>query len=96
MTLEEAAARLDRSMNRDAAGRYCFCCKKAFVLLKLYGNANRLRFTARQKLVFRADQSWLTVEHGDTGTVQRRFAWENIECLAAGEPEVDNGPLFQG
>lgn len=96
MTLEEAATRLDHSMNRDAAGRYCFCCKKAFVLLKLYGSAHRLRFTARQKLVFRTDRSCLTVERCDTGAVERRFAWEHIECLAAGEPEVDNGPLFQG
>lgn len=96
MTLEEAALRLERSMNRDSAGRYSFCCKKAFVMLKLYGSTHRLRFTARQKLVFRTDQFCFTVERCDTGTVECRYAWEQIECLAAGEPEVDNGPLFQG
>lgn len=94
--MEEASVRLNHSMNRDAAGRYSFCCKKAFVLLKLHGSPNRFRFTARQKLVFRTDQFCLTVERCDTGVIERRFNWDEIECLAAGEPEVDNGPLFQG
>ncbi len=96
MTPQEATLRLEHALAKDPAGRYSFQCKKAFVLVKLYGSADRMRFTARDKLAFRTDANCLTIEKCDSGAVQRRFTWEEIECLAAGEPEVDNGPLFQG
>lgn len=96
MDVVEATIRLEHTLAKGPDGRYCFACKKAFVLLKLVGCSQRLRFGARDQVAFRADPVCLTVERRDNGAVKKRFPWAQIECLAAGEPEVDNGPLFQG
>jgi hypothetical protein len=96
MDAREAAIRLEHTLAKGPDGRYCFACKKAFVMLKLVGRAHRVRFGARDQVAFRADPVCLTVERRDNGAVKQRFTWEQIECLAVGEPEVDNGPLFQG
>lgn len=96
MTALEAATRLDHALTKDPAGRYSFMCKKAFVMVKLFGKADRLRFAARDRLAFRAEDAWLVIERCDTGAVHRKFSWDQIECLAAGEAETDNGSLFQG
>ena len=53
-------------------------------------------FTARDNVRVRIDEDGLTVEKLNTGAVYRQFAWKQVESLAAGEPETDNGPLFQG
>ena len=95
MTPLEAAARLDHALARDPAGRYAFACKKAFVTIRLRGKASRLMFAAKDKLSFRADSECLTIEKCD-GKVHRKFSWEQIEYLVAGEPEKDDGSLFQG
>ena len=52
-------------------------------------------FAAKDKLAFRAEKDCLTIEKCD-GKVHRKFLWDQIECLAAGEPEKDDGSLFQG
>ena len=95
MTAAEAASQLEHTLAKGPDGRYSFACKKAFVLLKLAGCAQRLKFAARDRVVFRTDPTGLVIECND-GRVKKQFTWEQIECLAAGEPEVDNGPLFQG
>ena len=96
MTSEDAASRLEHALARDSAGRYVFLCRKAFVIVKLHGERSRLRFGVRDKVVFRADATCLIVEGFGNGAVKHRFNWDQIECIAAGEPEIDNGPLFQG
>lgn len=96
MTPAEACTRLDHALARDTAGRYSFMCKKAFVMVKLFGKPDRLRFAAREHLAFRAEDGWLVIERCDTGALHRRFTWDEIECLAAGEAETDSGSLFQG
>jgi len=96
MTARDAIARLGNCLTQDSSGRYSFACKKAFVTLKLRGMKKRVRFRARDRVAFRTGADCLTVERSDTGIVWRRFPWEQIEMLTAGEPEIDNGPLFQG
>jgi hypothetical protein len=96
MTIDEAVVRLGPTLAKDAAGRYSFACKKAFVLVKLYGNPARYRFAARDQVVFRLNGNCLTIEKQATGAVQRTFRWNEIECICAGEPEKDDGTLFQG
>ncbi len=96
MKLEQAVHSLEHSLSKHSVGYYTFACKKAFVLVKLHGNPARFRFAARDKVVFRTDGDYLTVEKQDTGVVQRKFTWDQIECICAGEPEKDDGSLFQG
>lgn len=96
MTILEGQERLDHALSRDPAGRYMFTCKKAFVMVKLRGRPGRLKFCAKDKYVFRLEGECLTVEKRDGGVVLGKYYWEQIECLAAGEPETDHGTLFQG
>lgn len=96
MTIDEAVVRLGPTLARDSSGRYSFACKKAFVLVKLYGNPARFRFAARDQVAFRVTGASLTIEKQATGAVQRTFLWDEIECICAGEPEKDDGTLFQG
>jgi hypothetical protein len=51
-------------------------------------------FTPRDNVRIRIDEDGLTVEKVNTGPVYRQFAWKQVESV--GEPETDNGPLFQG
>ncbi len=96
MTPAEVIERLEAALMRDSQGRYCLLCKKASVIFKLHGHSGRLRFVAHDKIAFRTDDQGLTVEQFETGAIKRRVLWEEIECLMAGEPETDNGALFQG
>ena len=96
MQLAEVIKRLEPALMKDSQGRYCLLCKKASVIFKLRGCSSRLRFVAHDKIAFRTDDQGLTVENSETGAIQRRVLWDEIECLMAGEPETDNGSLFQG
>ena len=96
MTIDEAVVRLGPTLARDSSGRYSFACKKAFVLVKLYGKPARFRFAARDQVAFRFSGTSLTIEKQATGVIQRTFDWDEIECICAGEPEKDDGTLFQG
>jgi hypothetical protein len=96
MQLAEVIKRLEPALMKDSQGRYCLICKKASVIFKLRGHPCRLRFVAHDKIAFRTDDQGLTVEQFETGVVQRRVLWDDIECLMAGEPESDNRSLFQG
>jgi hypothetical protein len=96
MTIDEAVVHLGRTLARDSSGRYSFACKKAFVLVKVYGRPARFRFSARDQVAFRMTGTAFTIEKQTTGAVQRTFLWDEIECICAGEPEKDDGTLFQG
>lgn len=96
MTIDEALRRLGPTLAKDHTGRYLFACKKAFVLVKLHGRPARFRFAARDQVAFRLTGPCLLIEKQATGAVQRTFHWDEIECICAGEPEKDDGSLFQG
>lgn len=96
MTAQEAIDRLEPALTKDQGGRYCFCCRKASVVMRLEGGARAVRFAPRDQVGFRTDDRMLTVEELKTGAVRMQVAWKQIESLAAGEPEIDNGVLFQG
>ena len=96
MTAEEAIQHLQTSCLRDHEGRYFFSCKEAFVSVKLRGIDEPLHFQARDKFVFRIGADFLQVERSDAPAVHRAFPWEEIESLAAGEPEASASGLFQG
>ena len=96
MTAQDAIQLLEPVLTKDKAGRYCFACRKASLLVRLRGIRAPSQFAARDKIGFRTDERGLTVEELKTGAVRKQFAWKQIESLAAGEPETDSGTLFQG
>lgn len=96
MTAQDAIQMLERALTKDNAGRYCFACRKASLFVRLRGILCASQFAARDKIGFRTDELGLTVEELKTGIVRKQFAWKQIESLCAGEPETDNGTLFQG
>ncbi|MBV8846362.1 MAG: hypothetical protein JO307_26450 [Bryobacterales bacterium] len=95
MNLQEARLRL-KGLLEDGHQRYRLPCRKAFLLARLCGCHNPMRFTARDNVRFRMDERGLTVEALKTGAEVITLAWPLVESVAAGEPETDNGPLFQG
>ena len=96
MHIHEAEEQLAGALARDPSGRFAFACKNALVSLRVRGSAEPLRFASRDKVGFRTGHQGLTVEHLETGVVARQFAWEDLEWVAAGEPEMSDGSLFQG
>ena len=74
--------------------RYRFV-RNGILVLKLTNTAPR-RFKARDKVSFRIDCRGVIVEDLKTSAPRERFLWEDIESLAAGEPETTSGALFQG
>src|SRR5260370_6774024 len=96
MEIKEAIDDLRYSLTRDDSGTCRLPCRRAFLQVKVYGARIPLQFAARDNVRFRVGQDGLTVEKLTTGTVFKRFAWKEIESVAAGEPETDSGLLFQG
>ena len=96
MTPQDAEQRLAKALVRDLSGRYSICCKKQMVLLRLHGISKSFRFGERDHVSFRPELNCLVIEQSRLGTVKRRFPWDEIECLLAGEPETDHGTIFQG
>lgn len=96
MTAQDAIQLLEPALTKDKAGRYCFACRKASLLVRLRGIRVPSQFAARDRIGFRTDELGLTIEELQTGVVRERFPWKQIESLAAGEPETENGILFQG
>ncbi len=96
MTSDQALTHLGTALIRDREGTFRFACPKALVSIKILGKPGCQRFAAKDRVAFRIDEKELTIEHTDTGMAWHRFPWEQIETLAAGEPETDSGSLFQG
>lgn len=96
MTREEATDRLRSALNEEGTDTFRFASAKAFLSVKLCNDPIRLRFTAKNHVVFRIDGEHFIVADSSTGRPCRDFTLRQIENLAAGEPESDNGLLFQG
>jgi len=96
MTAQQGVERLEPALTKDARDRYCFICPKVFVMLRMLGRRAPLKFVARDRLAFRINTLGITVEEVETGRVRMRFTWGQVEALAAGERETENGALFQG
>jgi hypothetical protein len=96
MRVEEAERHLAGALARDPNGRFAFACKNALVTLRLRGSPEPLRFVLHDNVGFRTGRHGLTIEHLKTGAVRKRFAWDDLESVAAGEPEMADGSLFQG
>jgi hypothetical protein len=96
MTANEGVERLKHVLTKDEADRYCFCCRKAYLMVRVLGLPSPLRFSARDKVCFRIGERDLSVEELNTGAVRKQFPWDQVECLVVGEPETDSGTLFQG
>ena len=96
MTFQDATDHLRVLLLQDGAETYRFPCRKAFLLARIAGTSKPLRFKARDDVRFRIDERGLTVETLRNGAVLTRLSWALVESLAVGEPETDNGLLFQG
>jgi len=96
MTPEDVVCRLKGSCLQDREGRYFFSCKSGIVVVRLRGAAHSMQFPARDHFAFRIGPEFLHVERRETGAVVQVFKWAEIEMLAAGEPEMAGGVLFQG
>jgi len=96
MTVKDAERLLAGALARNPGGRFDFACEKATVALQLRGRAACVHFSRRDRVGFRAEPEGLEVENAKTGDIVRRFPWSTLEWLAAGEPEMADGSLFQG
>jgi hypothetical protein len=96
MRADEAEKRLAGALAKDSYGRYVFACKNAIVTVRLRGESEPLRYGLHDRVVFRTAPHALAVEHLETGATSIQFRWEDLETLAAGEPETADGSLFQG
>ena len=96
MTPEDAIRRLESSCLQDREGRYFFSCKSGIVMVKLRGVADVMRFPARDHFAFRIGPEFLHIERQNSAAAVQIFKWSEIDTLAAGEPEMAGGALFQG
>jgi hypothetical protein len=96
MQAKDAEGHLSGALVKDANGRFAFVCKHAIVQVQLRGQPAPLRFVAHDHVAFRAAPQYLVVENTQDG-MARQFPWEELEWMAAGEPEMaDGSSLFQG
>jgi len=96
MNVQDAMGRLSGILMKEGQDRYQFACRKANLFVTLLGARTPVRFAPRDRVAFRIDTASLTVEDIRTRAVRRKFPWNRIESVAAGEPESDNSDLFQG
>jgi hypothetical protein len=96
MTREEAAGSLEGALACNASGRYSFVCSKALIRVKIRGRTKPMLYRKRDNFSFRIDAQSLIIERLQSFTTKKRLLWENVEYFSAGEPETDNGALFQG
>jgi hypothetical protein len=96
VTREDAISRLERSCLQDREGRCFFSCKSGVVVVRLHGVADPLQFLGRNHFAFRIGPEFFHIERRETGAAVQIFKWAEIETLAAGEPEMAGGALFQG
>jgi hypothetical protein len=96
MNVQDAMRQLTGTLVKMGQDRYYFACGRAVLLVRLVGARTLVRFVARDRVAFRIDAVNLTIEDLRTCAIRRKFVWDKIECVAAGEPESDNSDLFQG
>ena len=96
MNVQDAMRQLTGTLIKEGQDRYCFACGKAVLLVRLVGARTLVRFVARDRVAFRIDAVNLTIEDLRTRATRRKFVWNQIESVVAGEPESDNSDLFQG
>lgn len=66
------------------------------MLVKFRDSRATKLFSAADRVSFRIDDLGIAVTDLRTGAVRELLLWQEIETLAAGEPETSNGMLFQG
>ena len=96
MTPQDAISRLEGSCLQDREGRYFFSCRSGVVVVRLHGMADSMQFPGRNHFAFRIGPEYFQIERRETGAAIQIFKWAEIETLAAGEPEMAGGALFQG
>ena len=96
MKFQDASQHLRVLSAQEGGETYRLPCRKAFLLARIAGTSEPLRFTAKDRVCFRISESGLIVEAIRTGAVLTRLSWALVESLAVGEAETDNGLLFQG
>ena len=86
MSPQQAIELLRPALDEHECGTFRFACPRALLIMKVANVPARVRFTARDRVLFRVVESGLIVEDSRTGMIKRLLPWEQIECLAAGEP----------
>jgi hypothetical protein len=96
MSPQEAIQHLMVALNPDGNDKFRFASFKVAVNVKLFNQIMPLRFTAKDRVLFRVRNNHLVVEDCRTGAIRKSIGWMQIESMTAGEPESDNALLFQG
>lgn len=96
MTREQAMETLGAALVTDASGRFSFTCRKTLVRIKIRGRSAPLLFHKRDQVTFRIGPEALIIEKSQRLTMRKSLDWAELESVSAGEPETDNGSLFQG
>ena len=93
---QDTISRLSGTLLEEGQGRYSLARGKTILFVRLLGTRTSIRFTARDRVVFRIEPLSLTVEDRRTHGIRNTFPWDRIESVAAGELESENSDLFQG
>jgi hypothetical protein len=96
MTREQGVETLGAALVTDASGRFLFACRKAFVRIRIRGRSAPFLFRKRDQVAFRVGAQALIIERIEGFTMKKCLDWAELESVSAGEPETDNGSLFQG
>lgn len=96
MTVDEGISLLIPSLVRTDPRQYRFGCQNGIVLVRFRNNPKVKRFSAADHVTFGLDDRGIAVKDLKSGVVRELLLWQEIESLAAGEPETSNGMLFQG
>lgn len=96
MTREQVVEILGAGLARDTSGRFSFACRKALVRIKIRGRSAPFLFRSCDQVAFRIGEQALIIERIEHFTMKKCLDWTELESVSAGEPETDNGGLFQG
>jgi hypothetical protein len=96
MTREQAVETLGAALVTDVSGRFSFACRKTLVRIKMRGRSAPFLFRKCDQVAFRIGAQALIIERIERFTMKKCLDWAELESVSAGEPETDNGSLFQG
>jgi hypothetical protein len=71
-------------------------CRKAILIIKVAGEAGSKVFRAAENIALCVDDNGFAVKDLRSGRLRAQALWSQVDSLVAGEPEADNGELFQG
>jgi len=83
-------------LEEDNSGGFCIRCRALRVLIRVRNAVAPITVGFRDGMRFHASENGLVLDPGKSGKNRRVVPWNEIACIAVGEPETTDGHLFQG